>query len=158
MFEINFKKEVQHAIDREIKAQGLYTKLLGQAKTRNLQTLFETLLVAEQKHEQVLTKYLNCKSLEEAKTVFVYSIRDFNICDQVIDPEYDGLSIRQGIKIAVQQERQTIEIYRKLFEKSEKKESPKEICDFFYKWMNEEKGHERLLIEEYKKLFGIWDE
>jgi rubrerythrin len=158
MFKIDFKKEVQHAIDREIKAQGLYTKLLEQAKTRNVQTLFETLLVAEQKHEMILRKYLNSKSIEEAKTAFVYSIRDFNICDQVIDPEYDGLSIRQGIKVAVKQEREAIEIYRKLFDKAESKESPMEVRDLFYTWMKEEQGHEALLIEEYKKLFGLWDE
>lgn len=152
------QKGVKDAIKREIDAQKLYLSLYKKSETQNAKALFETLVTEEQKHEVILKTFLETGDIEEArKKVTIYQ-GDFNLARKIVDGSYDAIELRKGMKRAVKEERKAAKIYFEIYKRAFDKEKNLLYKEVFLTLGKEEKHHEALVIREYRKLFGIWDE
>lgn len=149
-----FKKAIQMEID----AQGLYTKLLKKATTQNGKSLFESLAVEEQKHEAILKDFLHSGNIDTSRAKVEVYKQGFSVHDKIMDPGFDQFELSDGIKFAVQLERKTAKFYIDAHNEAEKQEKDLAIKNILITLAKEEKHHESILIDGYRKLFGTWTE
>ncbi len=149
---------LKKAIQMEIGAQKMYSALLKKATTQNEKSLFESLAVEEQKHEAILKEVLHSGTIEASKALIETYKTGFSIHDKIMDPSFDQFELSNGIILAVQEERKAAKFYMDAFHKAEQSEKKIAIKELLISLAKEEKHHESILIEGYRKLFGTWDE
>lgn len=152
------QKIVKNAIKTEIKSQKLYEALYKKATTPNSKKLFETLITEEQRHEVLFKTFLDTGDIKEAQAKTNIYSGEYNIGHKMIDASFDAMELRDGIKDAVKFEREMAQKYYDLYMKYHRKEKELKYQDVFLELNKQEKKHEKLLIREYEKLFGLWDE
>jgi len=150
MIEGNIRKAIDNAIELERATYKMFMKLFSKADRKNLQDLFSELAKQELKHEALLKSFLETNDFEESKQRIEDEFAGFLEIAERIDPTEDVKDVLEGFELAIKQEKNMQELYKKLYVNAEQGEL-RSLFNFLYE---EETKHEKLLMKEHDALFG----
>lgn len=149
---------IKQAIQMERESQKLYMRLHKESGSRNGKVLFETLGTEEIKHEMILKEFLDLGNFNAAAAKVTTYNRPFTLFDKFMDPAMDGGTISGGLKLAVKDMRRSQKIFMTSYHNAQKAGAHSLIQNLFLRLYQEEKKHERIVVDEHIKMFGVWEE
>ncbi len=140
---------LEFAIRMELDGERYYLDQAELNKNNNLRPVFELLAAEERLHSEILRKYAKkaeydlagSRAYAEFKNVFA-DLDDFSVKIKTTPDQLDGY------RLALEKEREMIELYRKMLQESETKQD-RQLFEFL---VEEEKKHYKIFAEIIEHL------
>ena len=105
-----FKSIVESAIEREIEAVELYTRLADHASRKNVTVFFNEMAEEEGKHRYLLVEFLENSHGHDLK---LQDVPDLKIGDYLEEKEYsDGMSFQDALVMSIKKEEHARDLYK----------------------------------------------
>ncbi len=142
MDEKRFKKIIQFAIDKEIRAYDFYTRASQMEKLSGSKELFLDLAKQEKGHRKMLEK-IDMKEVAKTK---IEKVPDLKISDYMAKIEFKpNLSYANILRVAMKMEEKSLKLYNDMKEKN----TNKDLKKLFHLLANEEAKHKLRLEKIY---------
>jgi len=143
MDQSKFRSIVQSAIEREIEAAEMYTKLAEQAEKQNVTVFFQEMADEEKEHRRLLTEFQETRKNVELK---LEPVPDLKISQYLRDVEYDDdMSYQDALVMSIKKEEQARDLYRLLGDTN----LDPEVQNLFNFLSQQEAKHKLRLEQEY---------
>lgn len=139
-----FEEIRQFALDKEIEAEELYSRMAAEAELPHVQELFEELAAEERKHQRMLE---NIKT-EKVADADLASVQDLRLSDYLVEQEFrPDMSYQDVLILAMKREERSMELYRNLAN-----QAAGELRRIFEFLAREETKHKERLQREYDEF------